>query len=341
MNRRQRILTALNGRVPDRPPIAFDAHGNALAGAFRHYGAKEKNDLYTIAGIDGFSVWEWNAIMGRWTGEPKVAADGTKMDFWGNSSQHQWGMAACNTVEELRRHPWPKAEDFDFSHVHQRALEIKAKDMTVSAGHLGLGYTMHNMLRGNENALTDVFDEPWMGLYLERITEFTCRYIDALLTAGEGEIDVVRADDDLGTMERLMISPEMWRKFHKPAWREAFAVVHRHGAKVWFHSCGHIWPLLEDLIEIGVDCWNPFPNYVKDNDHQRLKQFRKGRLVLDGGVNHFTLVRGRPQDVVDETKRVLDLFAPDGGLLIGPSQVFTEDMPTENIVAFFDTARGY
>jgi uroporphyrinogen decarboxylase len=77
---------------------------------------------------------------------------------------------------------------------------------------------------------------------------------------------------------------------------------------------------------------------VKGNDHVRLKEFRRGRLVLDGGVNHMLLVKGSPKDVFKETRRVIDLFAPDGGLLIGPSQVFTEDIPPANIIALFEAA---
>ena len=79
---------------------------------------------------------------------------------------------------------------------------------------------------------------------------------------------------------------------------------------------------------------------MKDNDHARLRELRRGRLALDGGVNHFTLVNGTPAQVAEETRRVLDMFGPDGGLLIGPSQVLTEDMPTRNMVAMFETAVG-
>jgi len=341
VTRRQRILTALGGGVPDRPPIAFDSHGEALAGALAHYGAATKNDLYRIAGIDGFSVWEWNVVMGRFAGPEKIAPGGTPCDFWGNAPQHAWGLAQCDTVEALRSFDWPRAEQFDFSKVLARAREIKALDMVVSAGHLGLGYQMHNMLRGNEKALTDVFDEEWMAVYTEHLTRFTVEYITALLDAAGGEIEVVRADDDVGTMDRLMVSPEMWRRHYKPSWRAAFDAVRAHGARVWFHSCGYVRPLLEDLIEIGIDCWNPLPPYVKDNDHEWLKGFRRGRLALDGGVNHLVLVQGGPREVQEETRRVLDTFAPDGGLLIGPSQVFTEDMPAANIVAFFETALSY
>ena len=341
VTRHERILTAIDGGMPDRPPIAFDAHGAALQGVLDHFGVETKNDLYAAAGIDGFSVWDWNAVMGDYTGSTRNAPDGTPCDFWGNAPQKAWGLAECGSLGDLEAFDWPTVDQFDFSRIHDRAMAIRDQDMVVSAGHIGVGYQMHNMLRGTESALMDVFDEPWMAAYTERLTRFTLEYLDALLTAGRGAIEVVRADDDVGTMNHLMVSPEMWRRFYKPCWMAAFDLVHAHGVRVWFHSCGYIWPLLEDLVEIGVDCWNPFPEYVKDNGHERLRDSRRGRLSLDGGVSHLVLVKGTPQEAREETRRVLETFAADGGLLIGPSQVFTEDMPTENILAFFNEALAW
>lgn len=88
MNRRQRILTALNGSFPDRPPISFDARPHSLDGVLAYYGARSKNDLYLKAGIDGFSVWEWNALMAPYRYELSMTPDGRTLDFWGNYPQH-------------------------------------------------------------------------------------------------------------------------------------------------------------------------------------------------------------------------------------------------------------
>jgi uroporphyrinogen decarboxylase len=338
MNRRNRILTALNGAIPDRVPISFDSHGKALDEVLQYYGAADKNDLYLKAGIEGFSVWEWNAVIGR-------MSDGKNEGIWRSVKQAKFPLADCNSISDLERHAWPSLGEFDFSHIERQAKAIIQKDMVVTAGHVGLGYQMHNELRGNEAALFDTCDEAYTTCYVEHVTEFTLRYLKALLEAGKGLIEVVRADDDIGTMDRLMISPEAWRKYYKPAWTKAFNLIHSYGAKVWFHSCGYIMPLMEDLIEAGIDCWNPFPAYVKDNDHKRLKDFRKRagkvRLVLDGGIDQMLFVQGTAEQVRERTKEVLDTFAHDGGLLIGPSQVFTEDIPKENIIAFFETALKY
>lgn len=338
MNRRERILCALNGRRPDRVPISFDSHGNALDEVLAHYGAANKNDLYLKAGIDGFSVWEWNAVIGK-------TGDGKNEGIWPSAKQHKYPLANSNTTTDLEKYSWPRLSDFDFSHIPAQAAHIVEKDMVVAAGHIGLGYQMHNELRGNEAALFDICDEKYMTCYMEYVTHFTLEYLNALLEAGQGRIEVVRADDDMGTMDRFIISPDMWRKYYKSAWAKAFELVHSHGAKVWFHSCGYVMPLMEDMIEAGIDCWNPFPAYVKDNDHNQLKEFRKQngkvRLTLDGGVDQTLFVHGTPEQVRDRTKEVIDTFAADGGLLIGPSQVFTEDIPKENIITFFETALNY
>jgi uroporphyrinogen decarboxylase len=345
MTRRERILTALNKGVPDRPPISFDVTPGIklsnVEAVYRHYGVNDKNGLYAAADIDGFSVWEWNAVMGKYVGPPKVASDGSECDFWGNAYPGHFGLYECDTVADLDAHRWPLVGDFDFSHIKRDAQEIREKDMVVAAGHIGLGYQMHNMLRGNEKALFDVCDESFTHCLAEHLLEFTSGYLHTLLQAGDGLIDVVRADDDMGTMDRLMISPQMWRKFYKPVWKKAFEIVHSYGAKVWFHSCGYVMPLMDDLIEAGIDCWNPLPGYVKDNDHATLKVFRKDRIALDGGVSHKVLVSGSPKQVKDETRRVLDIFGPDGGFIVGPSQVLTEDIPVDNIISMFETALNY
>ena len=248
-------MTAFDGGVPDRPPISFDVRLDCenFKDVCKHFGADDKNGLFTAAGIDGFSVWEWNAVMGKYRGQTKTVAGGTELDFWGNVYPGHFGLANCNTIADLDAHKWPKAEDFDFSHIHPTAQEIRAKDMPASAGHMGLGYQMHNMLRGNEASFMDVTDEKYVQCLVEHLTEFTLAYMEALLKAGDGLIDVFRADEDMGTMDRLMISPQMWRKYYKQAWKQGVEMAHKYGAKIWLHSCGHIMPRMDDFIEIGDD----------------------------------------------------------------------------------------
>ncbi len=343
-------MTALSGGFPDRPPISFDIRPNVplknVEVAYRYFGAETKKELYDKAGIDGFSVWEWNAVQPDYIGSNGNGSR-YKVDFWGNvygsdyTHPTKCSMESCDSVQQLEKYIWPKITDFDYSKIKNEAENIRSQDMPVATGHIGLGYQIHTTLRGNEKALYDMCDDAYMAAYTEMITDFTLKYIKETLDSAQGLIDVFRADEDMGTMDRLMINPDMWRKYYKPCWEKAFDLVHSYGVKVWVHSCGYIAPLLEDFIEIGMDCWNPFPGYVKGNGHSELKKFRKGRIALDGGISQLVLVDGSRAEVVDETKRVLETFAPDGGLLIGPSQVLTDDIPTENIIVMFETCLNY
>jgi uroporphyrinogen decarboxylase len=344
MTRRERILAAISGEKPDRPPISFYGLDRVQNTHFwnevlRHFAAASVHDLWSSFGIEGFMTWGWCAVSGRHEFDNRCTPRGVPIDFWGNNySQGVHGLASIRDTHQLSRYKWPEPSEFDFSHIQRAVTEIKSHDMTVTGGHLGMGYQRHHELRG-EQVFYDLLDEEFMAVYLNRMTAFNVEYLDRLLTAGRGQIDIIRADDDVGSMDRLTISPEMWKRYYKPCWAKCIEVVHSHGARLWMHSCGYVWPLLDDHIENGIDCWNPFPDYVKDNDHASLAEYRRGRLALDGGVSHFTFINGSPQEVRLETEKVLQLFAKDGGLLIGPTQALSPDMQPSNLIAFFEYMR--
>jgi len=341
MNRRQRILTALARGIPDRPPISFRADPCLMEKIITHYGAKDVNDLYRARGIDGLNLWGWHNIMPDYTGPKKTAPDGTELDFWGNAYPNHHALIDCDTIADIESFAWPSADDFDYSKVYERALEIRQADMVSSGAYIFLGFQPHASFRGNEKIFYDLTDEDYTHCLVEHLTRFNVEFMDRLLSAGKGEISLVQTSDDMGTMDRLMLSPEAWRKFYKPDLKKAFDIVHGHGAKIWFHSCGYVGPLLEDFIEIGADCWNTFDPIVKDNEPERVHKICKNRIALDGGVSQTLFVSGKPEDIRKETRKVLERFAPDGGLLIGPTQRLTEDVPLENAVAFFETALEY
>ena len=88
---------------------------------------------------------------------------------------------------------------------------------------------------------------------IDRFTDFYLAFFDRMLTVAKGRIDILRAADDLGTQRGLFFSPEMFRAFLKPRLKKLVELAHSHEVKFLFHSCGAIRPVIEDLIEIGVD----------------------------------------------------------------------------------------
>jgi uroporphyrinogen decarboxylase len=303
---------------------------------------KELPQLYEKTGIDSFSVWDWPSVQPEYTGPVREGI--TEYDrsaaygFWGKVGEIIYPLAG----KELDEYRWPSAEDFDFSKLKAGLLEVRNMDMTTASGHAGAGWLHHVQMRGYDHALYDVMDDEWMNEYIQRNREFLIPYFEKLFENAGGLIDVIRADEDLGGHENMLISPELWRKWYKPLWREVFDICRRNGAKIWLHSCGYCRDVVPDFIEIGVDILNPLPPYVRGSDPVDMKRTFGSRLAFDGGVDQMNiLVRGTPAEVREEVKRRMDQLAPGGGYIAGPSQVFSKDVPLENVIAFFEAALRY
>jgi uroporphyrinogen decarboxylase len=142
--------------------------------------------------------------------------------------------------------------------------------------------------------------------------------------------------DDLGTQESLLISPRMYRKLVKPIHADYIAFIRQHtGAKIYFHTDGDIFPLLDDLVEIGVDILNPIQTSAgRMSDIKTLKQRYGKSLVLCGGVDTQRLLSyGSPEDIRAEVKRLGEILGEGGGYLLASVHSITNDVPVENILA--------
>lgn len=343
MTNRERILTALHHHEPDRVPLGFEARPQTWERMYQHFGVSSNAELFAAMGIDGFSVCYDSYVFPKYIGpENPVTPDG-EADVFGIVNQHHMPLAFAETVADLDDYRWPSADWFDYSDVKARCLAIKATGNVTVGGEGGCGIQHAINLRGYENALVDPLADPeFCHAYMERMGDFFVEWNDRWLSAAEGEFDIFRCGDELGGMAMLHCSPEVWREFHKPQLKRIFAVAKKHGLIIWFHCCGYLAPLFDDLLEIGVDLWDPTPPNVRDNDLTRLKAEYGDRLSFVGGVNQpDVLVSGTPAMVADEVKCRIDQLAPGGGYILGPSQCFTEDVPIENILTMYETALEY
>jgi uroporphyrinogen decarboxylase len=339
MGRRERILTTLSHREPDRVPVGYDIIEPLKGAVCAHYGVKGLSELYAKIGVDGFSVWDWPSVQPVYKGPPREGV--AEQD--GSAAYGPWGKVgekiyplADKALDEYR---WPSADDFDYSLLRDGLLAVRDMDMTAASGHAGAGWLHHVQMRGYAHALWDVMDHAWMAEYMARNRAFIIPYFERLFRNAGGAIDVIRADEDLGGHENMLISPDLWRKWYKPLWKDVFGICRRNGARVWMHSCGYCRDVMADFIEIGVDILNPLPPYVRGSDPADMKRTYGDRLAFDGGVDQMNvLVQGTPEAVRKEVRLRMDQLAPGGGYIIGPSQVFSRDVPLRNVAAFFDAA---
>ena len=135
------------------------------------------------------------------------------------------------------------------------------------------------------------------------------------------------------------MSPKMYREFLKPIHADYVAFIkERTRAKVFFHTDGDVFPLIEDFIEMGVDILNPIHTSAGSMaDLPGLKQRYGSDIVFCGGIDtHRILPYGTPEDVRQEVRRVIEILGPGGGYMVSSVHTIMNDVPPENIVAMVE-----
>jgi uroporphyrinogen decarboxylase len=169
-----------------------------------------------------------------------------------------------------------------------------------------------------------------------RITAYNNAVIKTAAAMG---VDCVHFGDDWGTQQGLMISPDLWRALVRPFFKDSCDTAKQAGLLVSLHSCGNVAELIPDMIDCGVDVFDPFQPEAMDI--WSIREEYRGRIAFWGGLSvQKTMPYGTPEDVSAETEKLIAEMAPGGGYILSPSHSLSGDVPAENIRAFLDTARG-
>ena len=165
-----------------------------------------------------------------------------------------------------------------------------------------------------------------------------------LAVVGEYVDVVVLSGADFGTQDRECYRPQLFGEVMAPAWKVVCDAVHEFAdVKVWLHSCGSIPGLISYIADAGVDCLNPVQWGAAGMDRRWMKETYGDRLTFwGGGINtQNTFPFGSADDVRREAQECLDIFAPGGGYVVNPIHNIQADVPVENILALYETARNY
>ncbi|OGO80153.1 MAG: methyltransferase [Clostridiales bacterium GWC2_40_7] len=149
---------------------------------------------------------------------------------------------------------------------------------------------------------------------------------------------------DFGTQRCEFISPDMYREFYKPYHQKINEWVHNNtNWKTFYHTCGSIINILDDMVECGVDIINPVQCSAVGMDPRFLKEKYGNKLVFwGGGVNtQETLPFGSVDEVRREVLERLEIFAPAGGFVFNTIHNIQSKTPVENIIAIFDAVKEY
>ncbi len=190
-------------------------------------------------------------------------------------------------------------------------------------------------MRGWQNLMIDLYEQP--GFVRELLNTIADYNIAQAREAMTYDIDAVYFGDDWGMQRGLQMGPALWREFIRPPLARMHGAVREAGKAVFIHSCGDVDELFDDLIEIGLDCFNPFQPEVMDVE-ALLRQYR-GRLAFHGGLStQKTLPYGDVDDVRQASERLLTL-GEAGGYIFAPAHAVEGDVPLENMLAFIEVAK--
>ncbi|NIM16877.1 MAG: methyltransferase [Candidatus Aminicenantes bacterium] len=179
---------------------------------------------------------------------------------------------------------------------------------------------------------------------LEALVQVHLKNLEMFLGAVGAYIDIILFGDDLGMQTGPQISPDMYREFFKPyhaaLWKRAKELA---DVKVMLHSCGGLRPLLDDLIDAGLDAANPIQTSCKGMEPGGLKCDFGDRLCFWGGGcdTQTILPKAAPGEVRRHVLERLEIFAPGGGFVFQQVHNILAGVPPENIVAMFDAVKEF
>lgn len=253
-------------------------------------------------------------------------------------------LAAAETVVDIERYAFPDSlDEARFTGMRQLAERERALEKAFVVGGICPGMLeMGQWLRGFENFYCDLaLNRPLAEALCDKIIELKMLYWDRALAEVGDLIDVVQEGDDYGSQQALQISPQIFRQVFKPRLARLISHIKERAphAKLFFHSCGSVYEILPDLIEVGVDILNPVQVAAAHMDSGQLKrQFGDALTFWGGGVDtQQVLPTGTPAQVRDEVRRRLDDLAPGGGFVFAAVHNIQADVPPENILALRQT----
>lgn len=359
MDSRERTFLALDHRTPDRIPVDFWA-----STGFRQRMKSELGLSYQDF-LDVHDV-DFRYIAGpKYVGPPLESdRNGISVDIWGvprklvtlevaGYLEHykevvEPPLLRASAVEDVEAYPhWPSADMFEYDQIESQCNAVRTKGRVV----VFMGDRLNRVaqlkpamyVRGADGIMLDLAINPAVARAIfDRIKTFYMDYLERILAAAHGKIDIVLTGDDFGSQEGLLISRAMWNEFLKEGFEDYVSLVKAYDAVAMHHSCGSVEAIIPEMIECGLDVLQSLQPEARGMEPAKLKTKYGGKLAFHGGVSiQRTLPHGTPEDVREEVKRLAAVMGEGGGYVFCTAHNIQADTPMRNVLELMASYRAY
>lgn len=352
MNSRERVLRTLRHETPDRVPLDGGFCPQIWAKLKEHFRTESNERIKEKLGMDhkgetlgpSLSFQKQNCV---WFEED-----------WGihignNVFESEWGfrcrMKPGISIPQYIYHPLSDTTNlnkYTFPDISApgrfKKLEetlSNYKDNYMVGASIPWNFFKHCwQLRGFQTLLEDLYLNPqFVEELLDRLLAFK---LEQVREYAKLEPDIISIGGDVGMQNNMMMAPDIWRKYFKARLKILIEESRRQNKNIYwfFHSDGYIEPIIPDLIEIGFNIIDPIQPECMDP--VKIKKMYGDRITLHGTISlQKTLPFGTSEDVREEVLSRIKECGNNGGLILAPANTVTADVPIENVLAVYNTAK--
>lgn len=338
MNSKERVYAALNFQKPDRVPRFVWFGTGAIEMLTRKYGISPL-ELELKCGNDILQTWV--SINGEMM---RDVPDGSEFtDEWGITWKREgfYNMAAVHPLQGkdvgfIKDYRLPDPYSAKRYKYLEYLLNEYGDKYFIGADVSGSLFEPAYHLRNMEDLMVDMaLGNEAVDVLLDKLVEFTTAVAIECVKKG---VDWIWLGDDLGSQKSMLMSPATWRKYFKPRMKRIIDAIRAVKKDIFiaYHSCGSMYPVIGDLVEIGINVLNPIQESAEGMVQEDVKKEFGDRLALMCGVDtQQFLVDATPEMVRDKTCEIIEKLGYNGGFIFAASHHIQQDTPEENIRALF------
>lgn len=358
MTHRERVNLAISHKETDRVPRDFAAEPGIWKKLFEEYGFENKEAVLKYFDCDMRVVsFDFECFFKPNEESKKTLStktwrhsnNGIYTDAWGAKRRivendfgtyeelTEYPLADAQTIDDIKKHPFPSPDDWDFSSLRDVCNKISDNGEYHLRYRIGANFEVAWSLLGLEKCFMDMVLNPDMVSYLmDRILEIHLVNLERVLEEASDLIDMVYHYDDVAHQKGLLMSEDMWGDFIAKRHEKIYALAKKYGKQTMYHSCGAVRPLINRFIDIGLDVLNPIQPLAEGMDFPEIKKEFGDKITFHGGIDiQETLPKGSVSDVTSEVERALNILGKNGGYILSPAHHVQSDTPIENVFAIY------